>query len=388
MKVAIVGDYPLDSTRIRGGVQAAFAYLVKGLSRIDGLRIHVLTFRRPGWTGPDQVEQNGVILHLLPPIPRFERIRNYRTYQSILNKKLAQIQPQVVHAQNTDAHAYVAIRSSYPTVVTAHGIRREDGKHYGALGQRVRGYFDSMLVERFVVRHVRYLIAISRYVTSYYSSQFRSDLQVYYVPNAVDARFFQLVDTSDGGTILFAGRVTPLKRVMDLVQAFAKIAQQVPAAQLCIAGECDSERSYVESVRGFIQRANLGDRVHLLGALAEDAILDEFARCDVLALSSVQENLPLVIAQAMAAGKPVVATRVGGVAEMVSDGETGFLVDVGDIDELASALLHLLQDPALRARMGQAGRGLAVKHYYVDTVAQRTHDVYRQVAALETPPHA
>ena len=80
----------------------------------------------------------------------------------------------------------------------------------------------------------------------------------------------------------------PRKRVLDLVQAFAKVAQQVPAAQVRIAGECSSEMPYVESVRGFIQKANLEERVHLLGLLLEDAILDEFARCDLLALPSIQ----------------------------------------------------------------------------------------------------
>ena len=381
MRVAIVGDYPLDSTQIRGGVQAAFTYLVKGLSRIENLQAHILTFRRRDWTGPDQVEQNGAILHLLPLFPRFERARNYRTYQATLNGKLAQIQPSVVHAQGTTAHAYVALRSGYPTVVTAHGIGREDSKYYGSFSWRVRSYFDSLLIERYVMRHTRHLIAISRYVTDYFASQLRPDVQVHYVPNAIDDSFFNLVNTSDGGTILFVGRVTPLKRVLDLIQAFAKIARQVPSAQLRIAGECSSERSYVESVRGFIKKANLGDRAHLLGSLPEEAILDEFARCDVLALPSAQENLPMVIAQAMATGKPVVATPVGGVTEMVHDGETGFLVDVGDVDGLADALLRLLRDPSLRARMGQSGRKFALENYHADTVAKRTYEVYQSVVA-------
>ena len=381
MRVAIVGDYPWDDAQIRGGVQAAFAYLVKGLSRIDDLEVHILTLRRRGWTGPDPVGQGGVILHLLPPFPRFERVRNYRTYQSILNEKLAQIQPDVVHAQDANAHAYVTLRSGYPAVITVHGIRREDSKYYNSFGRRVRNAFDSFLIERYVMCHARHLIAISRYVTRYFASQLRPDVQVYRVPNAIDETFFHLANSSGGWTILFVGRVTPLKRVLDLVRAFARVARLVPAAQLRIAGECGMERSYVASVRSFIQKADLGDRIHLLGLLPEDAILEEYARCDVLALPSAQENLPMVIAQAMAAGKPVVATRVGGVAEMVSDGETGFLVDGGDIDGLSDALLRLLRDPSLRVRMGRSGRAFAVEYYHTDAVARDTYSVYQKVAA-------
>lgn len=381
MRVAIVGDYPFDSTQIWGGVQAAFAYLVKGLSQINDLQVHVLTFRGYDWTGPDRVEQDGITLHLLPLFPRFERARNYRTYQSILNKKLAQIQPGVVHAQGATAHAYVALRSGYPTVVTAHGIRREDSKYDSSFGRRVRGYFDSLVIERYAMRHTRHLIAISRYITDYFASWFKPDIQVYHIPNAIDSNFFDLTKTSGGQTVLFAGRVTPLKRVLDLVKAFAKIAK-VPSAQLRIAGECSSEGAYVESIRGFIQKANLEDRVHLLGALPEDAVLREFAGCDVLALPSAQENLSMVIAQAMAAGRPVVATPVGGIPEMVSDGETGFLVDVGDVDGLADALLRLLRDPSLRARMGQSGRKFALENYRADAVARRTYEVYQRIAAM------
>ncbi len=89
----------------------------------------------------------------------------------------------------------------------------------------------------------------------------------------------------------------------------------------------------------------------------------------------------MVIAQAMAAGKPVVATPVGGVAEMIQDRATGFLIPVGDIDRLADSLLSLLGDPQLRARMGQAGRQFAVENYLAANVARRTFDVYAGIAA-------
>lgn len=380
MRVALVGNYPLDDSRIKGGVQAAFSYLVKGLTQLDDLQVHILTLARNNRSGQEQVMQNGTTLHFLPALPRFEFARNYRTYQSYMNHALSQIQPDVVHAQDATEHAYSALRLGYPTIVTVHGIRREDSRHIGSIVRRARNQIHSRLIERYCLRHTRHLIAISHYVTDYFSSQLLPDTQVYYVPNAIDESFFELADTSDGQTLLFAGRVIPRKRVMDLVQAFAGIAGQVPSAQLRIAGEFTSVEDYVESIHQFIQKANLQDRVHLLGALPEDAILREFAGCDVLVLPSIQETAPMVIAQAMAAGKPVVASRVGGVAEMVSDGETGFLYEVGDVRKLADSLVRLLQDDSLRAKMGQAGKLKAEANYRASIVAQRTFQVYQDVA--------
>lgn len=380
MRVAIIGNYPLDGTRIKGGVQAAFAYLVKGLIEIDGLQVHILTRAGQKRPGQDRVEQNGVTVHPLPALPRFEFARNYRTYQSHVNRALSQIQPDVVHAQDATEHAYVALRLGYPTVVTVHGIRREDSRHMGSLARRARNQIHSLVIERYNLRHTRHLIAISRYVTDYFSSQLRPDVQVHYVPNAIDGSYFELADTADGHTLLFAGRVIPRKRVLDLVQAFAEIAGQVPLAQLRIAGECSSAATYVEDIHQFIRKADLQDRVHLLGPLPEDAILREFAGCDVLALPSIQETAPMVIAQAMAAGKTVVATRVGGIAEMVSDGETGVLHEVGDVPNLADALQRLLQDDSLRGRMGEAGKLKAEANYRASIVAQRTYQVYQEIA--------
>lgn len=389
MRVAIVGSYPLDSSRIEGGVQSAFAYLVNGLRQIDDLDLHILTFGGRSLRQPDRLEQEGVTIHLLPPFPRFELAKNFRTYQAAFNRELVQIRPDVVHAQDATDHAYVALRSGYPAVITVHGVRREDGKYVGSWRVRLRNAIYSLLIERSIMRNTRHLIAISRYVTAYYSKLVRPDVQVYHVPNAIDATFFELANKANGAeaaassTILFAGRVIPRKRALDLVQAFARIASQAPSAQLRIAGEYSSEKEYAGTICQVIQNAGLAGRVHLLGPLSEAEVLAEFAACDVLALPSAQETTPMVIAQAMAAAKPVVATPVGGVAEMVSDGETGCLVNVGDIDGLANALLCLLQDRSLRARLGRAAYQFAAENYRADAVARRTFDVYQKIAGVK-----
>ncbi|MCQ3944849.1 MAG: hypothetical protein DPW11_03680 [bacterium] len=383
MRVAIIGDYPTDVTQIHGGVQAAFTYLVNGLSQIDDLQIHILTLRGHTHAQHDPIKQNGVTVHRLPAFPRFELLRNYRVYQSRLDAKLAQIQPDILHAQDATIHAYVALRSNYPTIITVHGIRREDIKYGASFFIRIRNWLHNLLIERYNLKHTRYLIAISRYVTSYYASLLRPDVQVSHIPNAIDQCFFQLNDTANGHTILYAGRIIPRKRTLDLVQAFAQIAGQNPLAQLRLAGEYSSEPTYAEAVQTFIREANLEDRVHLLGPLPEEAVRREFAGCDVLALPSAQETTPMVIAQAMAAGKPVVATPVGGVTEMVETGETGFLVEVGKIDALAEALQRLLQNPSLRKGMGEAGRKFAVENYRAEVVARRTYEVYQKIAVMQ-----
>ncbi len=120
----------------------------------------------------------------------------------------------------------------------------------------------------------------------------RPDIEIYHVPNAVDERFFNLDQCPDEKIVLFAGRVIPRKRVMELVHAFAQVHSQIPSARLHIAGEISTEPAYVESIRKWVQESHLDEHVCFLGPLPEESIFREFAGCSILALPSAQETAP------------------------------------------------------------------------------------------------
>ncbi len=376
MRVAIVGDYPLNSEQIRGGVEAAFCYLVRELACLPELDLHVITLGSATGTRKLSVADGRATLHVLPQFPRLELAKNFGTYQKTLNSALAGICPDVVHAQGATDHAYVALRSGYPTVITVHGVQSEDSKYQGNTHQRLRKWLYSRLIERYNLSHTRHLIALSRYVTKYFAAYLKPGTTVHYIPNAIDDRFFQLRRTVPNKTILYAGRIIRRKRALDLVEAFAGVVKAVPEAQLRMAGEYESEPDYVGQVRAVIQREHLESSVQLLGSLSEKAVLDEFHQCTMLALPSIQETTPMVIAQAMAAGKPVVSTPVGGIPEMITHGESGLLVPVGEIGQLQIALQQVLTDCALQSKLGRAARLYAQENYHATAVAFKTYHSY------------
>jgi glycosyltransferase involved in cell wall biosynthesis len=384
LKVVLMGAYPMDVAHINGGVQAAFAYLVKGLAQTKDLDLHILTSSPTTSTRTDTIKQSNLTIHFLAHYPRFERLRNYKNYQNIVNKKIAEIKPDLIHAQDAGADALVALRTGIPTVITIHGIRWEDGKHYSSWIKRTRMYYDSLITERYVVNNAQHLIAISPYVTRYFNGKLKSDIQIYYVPNAIDERYFTQEKYADEKIILFAGRILPRKRVFELVQAFTRVIQQVPSARLLIAGEIQSEPAYVETIKKWIHANNLEKQIIFTGSLSEEKIIHKFALCSILVLPSAQETAPMVIAQAMAAGKPVVATKVGGVVDMVgADSERGLLVDVGSIEGLAKAMTRLLLDPDLKEKMGKNGRTFAQENYHLDQIAHKTNEIYHRIASKE-----
>lgn len=124
--------------------------------------------------------------------------------------------------------------------------------------------------------------------------------------------------------------------------------------------------------------------VRLVGE--RDDVPELLSSSSVFVLSSSSEALPVSVLEAMAAGLPVVATRVGGVPELVVDGETGFLVPPSDAAALAAALQRLLDDPELRARLGAAGRARAEEHFALDSFVEGHLDLYRRALAAKGLP--
>ncbi len=152
----------------------------------------------------------------------------------------------------------------------------------------------------------------------------------------------------NGMTLAFAGRLTAQKSLGLALEAVAA----VDGVSLFIAG--DGEREPVER-RG--RELALGDRVRFLGALPRDRVLELFRAADASILSSSWENFPHTVVEALAAGTPVISTAVGGVAEVVHDGENGLLVPSGDGDALAAAVRRYVSDDALRERLRAAAAG-------------------------------
>jgi phosphatidylinositol alpha-1,6-mannosyltransferase len=131
-----------------------------------------------------------------------------------------------------------------------------------------------------------------------------------------------------------------------------------------------------------LKNANLSGNFTLFSRLTDEALASMYGCADVFVLPSVQEGQGIVLLEAQAAGKPVVAFDIGGVNEAVKSGETGLLVERGNSTELADALLKLLGNAELRLKMGLAGRKFVMENFTWDICAQKMLSVYREALAL------
>ena len=168
-----------------------------------------------------------------------------------------------------------------------------------------------------------------------------------------------------GPRILFVGRLAGVKGAPLLLDAAARLAGRHPGLTLTFVGD-GPERAGLEARAAAL---GLGARTEFTGYLGQEGVAARLAQADVLALPSFAEGVPVVLMEAMAAGLPVVTTRIAGIPELVEDGVSGLLVPPGDGDALAAALDRLAGDPALAAAMGRAGRAAVLAGYRADAEA-------------------
>jgi glycosyltransferase involved in cell wall biosynthesis len=384
MKVVIAGPYPGNMEKIRGGVEAVILYLIEGLQYFTDLDLHVVTLQG-GIQRERTVSSDRLTVHYLPRASRLSYLAFY-VNRWRLNRKIASIAPDVINAHVAGQYAEAALQTHCPTVVTLHGIRYREVKTFKSAFSRLYKGWHIARTEGFCVKNARHIIAISPYILEEFGDLIRAD--VYHIENPIADKFFTLEDRSQSDQILFAGIIIPRKQVLELLQALVEVRRSVTTAQLRLAGDKKNpvdKGHYFAELQELIAREQLGGNVRFLGSLPEDELLKEYMECSLLVLPSVQETAPMVIMQAMAAGKAVVATRVGGIPYLVEDGETGLLVNSGDVPALAAAIIRLLRDDTLRGRMGQKGREMAEQRFRARAVARKTREVYYRVAGCAVP---
>ena len=173
--------------------------------------------------------------------------------------------------------------------------------------------------------------------------------------------------------LLLVGRLAPVKGQRELVEALARLTA-ADAHVVLVGKDIEQGGAYERDLQARAAKLGVRDRVVFAGY--RDDVPGLMAGADVLVLPSHAEGLPLVVLEAMAAARPVVASAVGGTPELVVDGETGILVPPGDVGALATALDALLADPPRARRLGEAGRRRVERAFTLEAMSGRVLAVY------------
>jgi len=183
----------------------------------------------------------------------------------------------------------------------------------------------------------------------------------------------------DAAEVLIVARLVPQKGIQVLLEAARTVLQSHPRARFTLAGD-GPLRLELEAQA---ERLGISKQVHFLGTVQDTPEL--LARCDLFVLPSLWEGMPLSLLEAMAAGRPAVATAVSGSAELILDEETGLLVPAGDPAALAAAMTRLLQDPEAAEAMGARARDRVRREFSLERMVESTHTLYCNLLAEREP---
>lgn len=397
LRVVMLSEHPFDDSETGfGGILQATAQFVSALGDRPATDVdfHLISFssavrRRTRWELP------GATLHYLPRggNPLTTVWRDSLALLRLLVELRRGSERCVVHAQGHVKFIVLGLLFTRHHVQTLHGLYgREQATipaDYRNLEQKLR-YALKERLERWYLRRIRHLIAISDEMAEEVRKA-GGDPTVYRIENPIDRAYFEVADrrrpSPDGAPIrvLFVAAITPRKGVHVLLDAVAPLLADGRVAEVVVAGTWDWAPDYVAAQRGRCAAEPALAAVRFTGSLSTAELLDAYARADVLVLPSLAETKPMVIAQAQCAGVPVIATAVGGVPEMIADGESGLLTAPGDAEALRTAIAQVADDPALRRRLEAGGRA-AARRYDANAIVAATFDVYRRIAGEPVVP--
>lgn len=307
------------------------------------------------------------------------------------SRLLAGWRPDVVHAHDwLVAHAAIALAdaAAVPLVATVHAT--EAGRHGGWLSEPLNRQVHS--VEWWLANRADELIVCSAAMRSEAATLFDVDpAAITVLHNGIEPRRWRVPDADvasaratyapDGSPLLlFFGRLEWEKGVQDLIAGLRAIRQSHPGTRLVVAGR----GRMAEPLHALARKLRVRRAVHFAGHLPDAELAGVLAVADAVVLPSRYEPFGMVALEAAAAGTPLVATTVGGLAEVVIDGETGLSVAPGDVNGLVRAIRQVLDDPAAARRRAEAARARLATDFDWTRIAAGTAAVY--AGARRRPP--
>lgn len=352
-----------------GGAERVLINLAGRLNRSENFRVSAGIFKE-GWLR-DQLIASGIPVHIFSSKHSIDLPFLFSLMRWIKTQKV-----DLIHSHEFTMNVYAALAGKLlgiPVVATVHG----------------KNYYPSVPRRVYAMRLLRRLGATVVAVSSDLRDFLEKDLglrEARVIPNGIDIPSYRNADRTEARRALgfgeqekvigAIGNLYPVKGHATLLEALARLDN--PHAHVVIAGRGEEEGR----LRQLTEDLSLQERVHLLG-FREDVprLLSAF---DIYTLPSFSEGQSLALMEAMAAGLPIVASRVGGNPELLRENETGLLFEAGDAEDLASKLNVFLEKPETGKRMGVAAFERAAKEFSLDAMMERYFALYAE-SGLEIP---
>jgi glycosyltransferase involved in cell wall biosynthesis len=345
--------------------------LLQGFAALPGIEVHVVSCTQRPMQSPEKIADN-IWFHSLH-VPKIGWLRTgYQGCIRATKKFLRELRPDIVHGQGTERdNAISAVFSGFPNVITVHGnmrliavVNRAPPLSFEWLAARL---------EAFTIPRSQGVVCISRYTQNAVRDLAR---KTWVVPNAVDQNFFAITRTHrPEPVILCVGYVTPRKNQNAFIRALDPLAERI-TFKVVFLGIASPQNSYgadffdLIKTRPWCEYAGFADR---------DALKKRLAAARFLAMPSLEENCPMVLLEAMAAGVPVVAAKVGGVPDLIEENVTGTFCEPTNAESMRNAVEWVLENAEGAASLAETAKFRARERYHPESIARRHLEIYKEI---------
>jgi glycosyltransferase involved in cell wall biosynthesis len=380
MKIIQTGNYPLNSSIINGGVEASIYGIAHALAKDNEVSIITLPTKL---LKEDKLVYDGEIpVHYLCNPYKYPHLRflRFNKFRSILKAS----RPDVVHIhENIPYHLLLLLYlrlKKINVVLTVHGILHIEFWKIFKQSKTIPNflkyaYFSSF--EYLILLVGKKFIVDTQYVCDTLSKWEKK--QYYIVPQGIDDSYFELEDRYDPNNILSVGSISQRKGHEYLIQSVEILKKEIPAIKLQIAGVVYGSsmfQNYYSYLLDLIKEKKLEDNVTITPNLPLEKLKQAMEKCNIFVLHSFEESQGIAICEAMAAGKPIVSTNIGGIPYVVKDGVNGKLSAFGDVDTFSNHIREILLDARLRNRMGLESKNLSYTYSW-DKIAFDVTKIYK-----------
>lgn len=347
--------------------------LIQGLAELKDVEVHLVSCIQEPAQAEHQLAENIRSYSLY--VPKIGWMRTlYQGCVRSVRRKLREIQPDVVHGQGTERDcALSAVLSGFPNVLTIHGNMRRV-----AAAKKARPftfYWIAALLETFAVRRTNGIICISEYTRRLVNHETK---RTWLVPNAVDPSFFDVArQFSSECRLLVPATICNHKNQNQLIRALDPLALNF-RFRLDFVGDYVNGDPYAKE---FFELISVRPWCSFGGYASRDDLKKALSFCSAMILPSIEDNCPMVILEAAAAGVSTIGSRIGGIPGLITEDETGLLFNPTDVESIRHAVERILKLPELGLRLGRNARKKAQELHMPLQIAGRHLEIYREIAS-------
>ena len=382
MRITLIINYSPD--RPAGGPQGVAYDTVEGLKKHHG-----------------RLEKEDMHIHIMSPLgtdfrsrfetdEKFGNIR-YEYFKKVVPTSLFSDMNFYLHLKNQKnaidlIHSHPiagAMAGSFlhrPTIFTLHGMYWKEKLYDPSIYSKFA--YGELNIRRFryVSRRIKKLIAISPYVINEVRQFLKTNVpDTEVIENPVSDVFFEQEKKEKEGLILYPASISPLKNQRILIEALHRLKKEHCRFQCILPGPV-ADYGYYKELQHLIHSCDLEKEITMPGPAPLGQMLALYSEASLLAVTSLQETAPLIVSEAMATGTPVLASHISGIPYMVSEGNSGLLINPLDPVEISDKIRMVLDDDSLRKKFGTESRRIAQSRWKSDIITNKLIDLYLQQA--------